>query len=218
MRCIIKTKVGYYKIYFIELRQNSIVGWFSGDWMRDQLGIKNSSIFEVHFTFPKDGNFHHSIKLITKIKEEYITIYWDKVKIKTIAIENEKQPVVINELTREEFKDNILGHLVPLFKPDSMEDIPFFHFTTVGFNIFNGSFKVREGMDLVVEQKDIKSTDLIVDVTNLDRVSLNVSAAIRPKGEVISGTEPSQYWCKIIELSNSRQLILRCFIDPLNDD
>jgi hypothetical protein len=191
MRCIIKTRIGCYKIYFIELRKNSIVGWFSGDWMRDQLGISGSSIFEVHFTFPKDGNFHHSIKLTTTIKEEYITVYWNKVKIKTILIEDEKKHAITNELTREEFKDNLLGHLVPLFRPDSLDDIPFFHFTNVGFNIFNGSFKVREGIDSVVEQKDIKDTDLMVDVSNLDRVSLNVSAAIRPKDEVISRAAPS---------------------------
>jgi hypothetical protein len=56
-----------------------------------------------------------------------------------------------------------------------------------------------------------------VDVSNLDRVSLNVSAAIRPKDEVISRTALSLYWCKIIDLSNDRQLILRCFVDPLSD-
>ena len=179
--------------------------------------IPDSSRFEIHFTFPKDGNFHHSIKLITEIKEEYITVFWDNVRIKTILIKGNEKVVKKEEITRDAFKDNLLGHLVPLFKPDSFENIPFFHFTTVAFNIFDGSFKIREGIDSIIEQKDVKDTDLMVDVSNLDSVSLNVSAAIRPRDEVISRAAPSQYWCKIIELPNDRQLILRCFIDPLKD-
>lgn len=218
MRCIIKTKDKYYKTYFVELQRNSIVGWFSGEWMRQQLKIPASAIFEIHFTFPKDGNFHHSVKLITESLEQYVTIFWDIVKTKIIVINGKEKSTVKKEYTREEFKDNLLGHLVPLFKADPLDVVPYFHFPTVGFNVFDGSFKIREGIDTIIEQHDIRESDLAVDVSGLDKVSLNISAAIRPNGEVISWTAPSQYWESVIELPKDRKLVLRCSIDPLKDE
>ena len=186
MTCIIKTKDGYFKTYFIAIQQNSIVGWFSGDWMRRELGIPDSSTFEIHFTFPKNGNFHHTVILQTDIKEEYINIFWDNVKIKTIDIIDGNKTVEKIEKTRKEFEDNLLGHLVPLFKPDSLEKVKSFHFPTMGFNVFNGSFKIIKNVDLVVEEKNIKPADLVIDVSKMESVSLNISAAIRPAGDIMS--------------------------------
>jgi hypothetical protein len=212
MTCIIKSKDGYFKIYFIALQQNSIVGWFAGDWMRRELGIPDDATFEIHFTFPKDGNFHHTILLKNNATEEFINVYWNKVKIK--VIDKESGTKTIEEKTREEFKDNLLGHLVPLFKPDSLEKVETFHFPTMSFNVFNGSFKVIKNVDLLVEEKDIRNGDLVIDVSGMESVSLNISAAIRPLGEVLTLPDPSQFHYKYYALGAYRELQLRCMINP----
>jgi len=62
MRLILKTSDGYFQIYWATSGKNSILGWFSGDWLRQELNISNDFHFEAHFTFPQDGNIHNSYK------------------------------------------------------------------------------------------------------------------------------------------------------------
>jgi hypothetical protein len=217
MRCILKTSVGYYQQYFINLQENSIVGWFSGNWMKEQLGIADDQPLDVHFTYPKDGNFHQSVKIRSDNLEQYISVYWNKVKIKTIEINDEIRARNINEMTREEYGNNLLSFSVPAFKPEPLDNLQNYFFTGVALNIFNGSFKIHE-WDFIIKEQDIKEDDLVVDVSNLDNVNVNISAAIRPKGEIVTRSAPSQYHSKSLDLSNNYQLILRCSIDPLPNE
>jgi len=117
MRLILKTVAGHFQTYWIAVEKKSIIGWFSGDWLRHELKISNDFHFEAHFTFPQDGNFHNSYKYINKDHEEFINVYWDKVKIKSI-IKGEK---ILSEKTRQEFSNNILGHIVPQYKADTLD-------------------------------------------------------------------------------------------------
>lgn len=214
MRCILKTSAGYCQGYFVNLQENSIVGWFSGDWMKEQLGIADDQPLDVHFTYPRDGNIHQSVKIRTDALEKYIIVYWNKVKIKTISINGGIKTREVSEMTREEFGNNLLAFSVPLFKPEPLNRLQNYFFPGVALNIFNGSFKIHE-WDLLIKEQDIKEDDLVVDVSNLDNVNLNISAAIRPKGEIVTRLSPSQFHYKSLNLPNHYQLVLRCSIDPL---
>jgi hypothetical protein len=217
MRCILKTVNGHYQQYFIKAQKNSIVGWFSGNWMKEQLGIPDTQPFDVHFTFPKDGNFHQSVKLKSKTLERFITVYWNKVKIKTIAINGYTRHREILEKTREEFGNNLLSFSVPLFKPAPLDTIQVFFFSTLAVNIFKGSFKIHD-WDVLISDQDLTKDDLIVDVCDLNNFNVNIDAAIRPKNEIIARTNPFQYHFKCFDLNKDSGLFLRCFISPLPED
>lgn len=214
MRCILKTLNGNYQQYFIKIQEKSIVGWFSGNWMKEQLGIPDTQPLDVHFTFPKDGNFHQTVKLKYETLEQFVTVYWNRVKIKTIVINGEARHREIIEKSREEFGNNLLSFSVPLYKPDPLDTIQAFFFSTVAVNIFEGSFKIHD-WDLPVSEQDFLEDDLIIDVCNLDNFNVNIDAAIRPKNEVIIRTKPFQYHFKYFDLNKDSGLFLRCFISPL---
>jgi hypothetical protein len=216
MRCILKTVNGNYQQYFIKIQENSIVGWFSGNWMKKQLAIPDNQPLDVHFTFPKDGNFHQSVKLKYENLEQFVSVYWNTVKIKTIVINGDTRERKIVEKTREEFGNNLLSFSVPLYKPDPLDTIQVFFFSTVAVNIFEGSFKIHD-WDLLVSEQDLKEDDLVIDVRDLDNVNVNIDAAIRPKDEVIIRTKPFQYHFKSFELNKDSGLFLRCFISPLHE-
>jgi hypothetical protein len=70
VRLILKTIDGHFKEYWIILQKQSVIGWFSGDWIKNELGIANDLHFECHFTLPPDGNAHHSYKFINTGHED----------------------------------------------------------------------------------------------------------------------------------------------------
>ena len=120
-----------------------------------------------------------------------------------------------SEKTREEFKNNILGHLVPKYKADTLDLVKKFPFITVSLSVDNGSFKISKKGDILVAEKDIKDTDLIVDVSQMDKVNLNISAGIQAEEVISTAPDPSKMFCKYHKLSNSRHLELRCRVDKL---
>jgi len=70
--------------------------------------------------------------------------------------------------------------------------------------------------DISVEEDQIQDTDLVVDVSQMDNVSLTISAGIHPSEVILTAEEPSKIFCKYLLLPNSRNLILQCRISPLN--
>lgn len=211
MRLILKTKNGHFKMYWITADANRILGWFSGDWLRKELNIPDDKHFESHFTYPKDGDFHNSYKSINDEDEEFISVYWDRVRTKKI-VKGVKSDIVI---TRQEFVDNKLNYLSPEYKPLSLDLVTNFPFTTVSLNIFKGSFKLIRKLDSLIEENQLEDSDLIVDVSDLDNVCVNIGAGIQPTEVVSTAVEPRKIYCKHSLLTNSRHLELRCIIIPL---
>ncbi len=50
---------------------------------------------DTHFTYPKDGNLHFSLKFIDELtaKEKYIGVFHDKIKTKIIDLQTREQSV-----------------------------------------------------------------------------------------------------------------------------
>ena len=148
MRLILKTKDRLVNLFWVFYKPQMVMGWFAGDFLKKELGLPDEFHLESHFTYPKDGNFHFSHKSMRGDYEEFITVYWDKVKIKTIV---NKIPSV-EWKTREEFKENILGHMVPQFIPEPLENVKNYFFGTLGFNIINGEFR-HSKYDKIIQEK-----------------------------------------------------------------
>jgi hypothetical protein len=209
MKLVLKSVDGNYKFYWVTIRKNSIHGWFSGDWLRQELKLPDNIHFDSHFTFPQDGDFHYSYKSINSKVEEYINVYWNRVTIKTI--ENGLTTKTVQ--SREDFEANILGHLAPRFRADPFNIVKQFHFVNVSFNIFNGGFKISKRGDLLIADNEIESTDLVIDVSQMDNRLLNISAGIQPVETISTAQEPSKIFCKYLPMPNSRHLELRCRIN-----
>ncbi len=205
MRLILKTKNRLVNVFWVEYRPNRVLGWYSGDWMKQQLGLPDDFPLEAHFHYPQDGNFHYSYKSFRKDCEEFVTVFWDKVKIKTIV---NKEPETIWK-TREEFKDNILGHMVQQFKAEPLEKAVHFQFVAMGFNVFNGDFK-HSKFDRLVDEADIIETDLVVDVSCYDNYGLNITSLLRPIHTGAFVIADSAHFSKNQKITDSLILDLVC--------
>jgi hypothetical protein len=209
MTVILQTKDRLVKMYWVSLKPNSIVGWFTGRWLQTMLGLPDSHHFDSHFTFPKDGNYHFSYKSINKESEEFVTVYWDKAKIKTIS--NGQRTII--EPQRQEFEERnpLLATLVPLYRPKSLDEISSFQFPTVGFNIYEGTFKSRAS-DNIVNESEITANDLVINISGLDNVCIAICAAIVTHKNQFTFKDSLHHYSKFTEMSNGRILELVCNI------
>jgi hypothetical protein len=209
MTVILKTKDRLVKMYWISLQANSIVGWFTGTWLHTMLGLPDNIHFDSHFTFPKDGNYHFSYKSINDLSEEFVSVYWDKAKVKTIT--NGERSIFEKE--REEFEESnpILSTLVPVYKPEPLDKIAFFQFPSVCFNVYDGTFKSRNS-DNVIKVEEINTHDLVVDVCELNNVNLAIYAAIVSDKNKFLFNDTIHRSFMDIEMANGRTLELGCNI------
>ena len=207
MTIILKTKDRLVKMYWVSLQTNSITGWFTGTWLRAELGLPDNLHFDSHFTFPKDGNYHFSYKSINKESEEFVAVYWDKANVKTIA--NGQRTII--ERKRQEFEEDnpMLSILVQTYKPEPLEKVSSFHFPSVCFNVYDGTFKSRNS-DNTVDEKDITVDDLVVDVSELDNINLAIYAAIKSDKNQFKFNDSIYNFSKSIEMTNGRILELVC--------
>ena len=208
MRLILKTKDRLVNIFWVFYKQNKIMGWYASDFLKKELDLPDEFHLESHFIYPQDGNFHFSHKSFRKDCEEFIAVYWDKVKIKIIQNNNRH----VEWKTREEFKENILGHMVPQFKPEPLENVRHYFFGTLGFNIFDGEFK-HSKFDRIIEEKDITDDDLVVDVSKLNNHMVNISSLLRQPEIQFSGTSFERF-SKSQKISDTLILELVCMTNP----
>lgn len=206
MRLILKTSDNtYITFYWVTYTGNAIVGWYSGNWLRKELGLPEDMHFESHFNYPKDGNYHYSYKAINQNYEQYISVYWDKVKIKTI--ENGIKEIILK--TRKEFEDNILNHMVGNFQPLPIVEATFFQFTNVAVTVFNGKINTSK-FDKIIKEEDIKKDDIVVDISDMDNIGLNICALIRHSSQEVFKPSNGLHFSKSIVLPNDRYLDLVC--------
>jgi hypothetical protein len=205
MRLILKTKDRLVNDYRIAYKPYLVTGWFSGEWLKKELGLPENFHLDAHFSYPKDGNFHFSYKSFREDCEEFISVYWDNVKIKTII--NKKAHIEYK--TREEFKDNILGHMVPLYRAEPLDKVTFFPFTSVNFNVFDGDFKNRI-TDKIIKEKHVTDDDLVIDISEYKNHSLSIWGALRRLDKDELNTINPMYFYKHQRISDALILELAC--------
>ena len=145
-----------------------------GDWIKEKLRVSPESHLDCHFTYPTDGNYHYSFKARNDGVEQYVSVFWNCARIKSIRGDSRR----IVEVTREELANGpsyILGHLVPVFKPEPLDRVAGFQFVSMGFNVLNGNFGNHDANAALQGEPTTSGDDLIVDVEALDKVSVSVS-------------------------------------------
>jgi len=210
MRLLLKTRDCMVKLYWVEPTFNGVIGWCLGESIRIALNIPENSGFDSHFLYPEDGDYHFSYKYKQANHEEYTSVYWDRIKIKTI--ENGERAVT--EKRRDELINSVLSIMVPAFKPKPLWDVDFFLFPTLGCSVHDGLFGVAKNYT-VVQERGIKEDDVVVDASGLTNSILNIHAFLRaPETKSVIIRPHAERFSKTKELQNSRLLDLVCDISP----
>lgn len=219
MRLLLKTKNDIVNLYWVKAENNkSVKGWCAGTLLKNELGISNTIRPDFHFTYPESGEYHFSLKSKESYPEIYINIFWNRVKIKTITSKN----TTIIKMTKEKFdntKQFILGHLMVNYQTPKIDDVDQFQFPLVGFNIFNGDFNRGTSIN-IVHQNDVNKDDLVVDISSLNKFSLNAYAFLRKKSHIISLPKilkDNNLYIKSEQVSDTHYLDLIC-TTGLNDN
>ncbi|MGQ2985487.1 hypothetical protein [Flavobacterium sp.] len=208
IRAILKTRDGFVSVYWLNKQGNHLIGWFSGNLYRKVLKIPDGNNFDSHFTYPPDGNCHFSYKSTNKEFEEYVNVYWDKVKIK--QIKNGTRKTFFKP--RDEYNFNILEHLAPgyLYKP--LNEVVIQAFPTSGFRIVNGSFeKVRE-MSPFLPENSILETDLVIDVSELDGYTFNVFGCVKEINQKTPASIGDYIYSKDVPISETHTIEIICIL------
>lgn len=184
-----------------------ITGWYLGKSFRNQfLELPPAVKLDSHFSYPFDGAFHYSHKFINKNSEQYVTIYWNRVRVKTI--ENGGSPVEEN-FTREEFKVNMLGHMVSESEPVPINQTQFFQFISMGFNVLNGDISRYQGERTI---KEPRPDDLVVDVSHFYNYAVTAFSRLRSPDVSITKLLDSKEYIKTIALTDKLNLEIGCLI------
>ncbi|MBS1586010.1 MAG: hypothetical protein JSS82_10755 [Bacteroidetes bacterium] len=215
MRLLLRTNKGLFQVCWIVINQNSITGWYMGDWLKEDMGLTPNSHLDCHFTYPGSGEYHYSFKSNNSHIEKYINVYRNHVKLKVITrdangIMLEK---TINEMTRHEFAKtglHRLGHMVPIFEPIPLASAEHFQFCSIGFNVFGGNFS--SGKNNIVLDKDIAGEDLVVDVRVLDKFGVSVSCHLKDIGNdfFVRLYQDGQYHAISTRLFQNRLIEITC--------
>lgn len=215
MRLILRIKEGFVAMCFMTATQSSVVGWYMGDWIKNQLNLPVGFHLDCHFTYPLDGNYHYSFKSNNDAKEYYITVAWDNVKIKLIR----NGQKVVYFISREEFAKTelgILGHMVCTFKGEPLKKVKMFQLVTMGFNVFNGSFSLKGGENFVLEEQ-ISKDDCVVDLRKLDNYSVSINAYLRNIKDVVFNPELKEndfLYTKQEDIGNGVYMDISCWLLP----
>ena len=177
MRVLIKSGDKIINVYWIEFRNSSVVGWLGGKWLMKYLDILPGSKVDYHFTYPKDGNLHYSLKIKSLQSEAFIKVTHNQVKIKII---NENKEKYLEEGPREKYKD-LLAPFIPPYKPKSFSEIKteksWFFFSTIGLQINNGKIDISDGEN--VKDYKFKKGYIFVDAEKYSTEIMNVSACLQ---------------------------------------
>ena len=177
MRLLLKTKVGIVSLYWVQAKNNSIVGWYAGQCLNNEVNISPDFPPDFHFTYPESGNYHFSVKSFKTDPEIFATVFWDRVKIKTIT---NAVPSIV-EMSKADFESHnlfLLGHLMVGYRPLPVADIMRFSFPTIGFNVLEGDFNRNGYSDFVLESQ-ITDNDLVIDVSLLNNHCINAFGCVR---------------------------------------
>ena len=200
MRLLINTINGLVRTYRIDPNNGSITGWFLGNWHINQLNLPKNISYDCHFTYPKDGKYHISIKSEFSIPEEYINVFSDCVTIKTIELGIPEK----KKISREEFENNrwyMVGSSVPTDDPPSFATVKHFQFPSLGFNVFKGDFMGSKIIGNIVSPNEVRGDDLIIDARELDKQSISCFGIIRGinEPERVSSMYKDWDYCQSIE-------------------
>jgi hypothetical protein len=211
MRLILRTRTFSAKEYFVQFNGSTVVGWFAGNWLKREVGYPPTAHLDAHFCYPADGNYHFSYKAKNDNFEQFISVYWNRVTIKTI--ENGKRHKENIPRDGNEPIPKILTHPVPTAQQLELESVDFFYFGTLGINVINGSFTLLGGgFDNLVLENDVNETvDLVVDLQTYDNHNVNMYAIIRRlNDETIPAN--GDYFSRQLPMSRNRVLELACSI------
>jgi len=215
MRLLLKTKNGIVSLYWVQGKNNSIVGWYAGQCLNNEVNISPDFPPDFHFTYPESGDYHFSVKSFKTDPEIFVTVFWDKVKIKTIT---NAVPSII-EMSKKDFENHklsLLGHLMVGYRPLPVADIEHFSFPTIGFNVLEGDFNRKGFSDFVLESQ-ITDDDLVIDASLLNNHSINAFGYVRNISQPQSGLSSSGGVLHIKSQPISETHILEiCCINALN--
>ena len=62
--------------------KDKIIGWVGAGFIKELAGSVPNVKFEYHFTYPKDGNYHHKVWLKTENIEQWLHVYHDRITSK----------------------------------------------------------------------------------------------------------------------------------------
>ena len=187
MRILLKHNETYAKTYWIKRSKTAIIGWFGGTEYVDSFGLESTIDPDIHFTYPKDGNYHISLKYQKKIEEHYVNAYKGLFKIKTIDRNTRKANTI--ETSRTEYP-NKLSHFVPTFHKPALDvygrESNIFQFPSKGFAVYE-NFKLIKVHGVNFSGR-VKKDDLVIDINKYENqgVTISICAVLLGKGQKLN--------------------------------
>jgi hypothetical protein len=209
MRIVLKTIEGHIQLYWIKKTENSITGWVAGDLIKKDFNVSDETTVDLLFTYPKDGNFHHSYKIINKEEEVYVSVYSNIIKTKIIQPDSGNK--TITEEERIKLNTMPLSVFVPTEKQLPLDEVKYRQFQTISFTIVDGKFGLSDKINYILPS-NIEKEDLVVDVTEFKSTSINLTAFLREKSKEIGNFGDSRFESSEIEFDGNRLLEVRCII------
>lgn len=209
MRIVLKTIEGHIQLYWIKGTSRSITGWIAGDLIKKDFNVSNDTTVDLHFTYPKDGNFHHSYKIVNQKEEVYVSVYNNIIKTKIIQPDSGNRTVT--EEARLKLNSMPLSVFVPTEKQLPLDKVKYRQFQTIGFTIVDGKFGLSDKINFILPS-EIDKKDLVVDVTEFKSTSINLTAFLREKSTEIGNFGDSRFESSEIEFDENRLLEVRCVI------
>jgi hypothetical protein len=181
-----------------------------GQWLNRELGISPPEFPpDFHFSYPASGEYHFSVKSFATDPELFVSVFWDRVKVKTVR----DGAAFTAEISRAEFASHelsLLGHLMVGYQPPAMADVTLFSFPTLGFNVLSGDFN-RKGNGSAIPEAEVTADDLVVDVASLEGHSVNVLCCIRAVSQQgITAPDGAALAVKIRKVSETHVLEIAC--------
>lgn len=204
MKVLLKTQNSVACIYWLKYESSSgIVGWSYRTWEQRLPGN------EMHFRYPADGDYHYSFKFKENNSEQYITGYWNRIKIKSKEKNNQ---ISIKEIKRKNFSDKTLMYMIPgIVEPVPLKNVKFHAFPLLAIGIKYGKFNPPNLNDL--SNRDISKDDLIIDISKLDNSTINIHGYIRAETHPAPLLEFERY-IKEVKIPNNRFVGFTAYIIP----
>lgn len=168
MRIILKENNKYLTIYWIKRAGNCIVGWYNSQVQQNKNGVDK---IHVHFTYPKDGQYHISRELFANnelVRRE--KIFNNRFAYKMVSQNNPKWiSTSLKESPILMPSDKMLKPLIAFTDPNHTFSLP-----VMGFNMIEGTLflkQLREQPDSEFAQQE---DDIVIDVKNYYGASVNL--------------------------------------------
>lgn len=177
--------------------------------IKKDFNVSEDTKIDLHFTYPEDGNFHHSYKIRSKKEEVYVSIYSDVIKTKIIQLDSGNKTKI--EEARVKLNSMPFSVFVPTEKQLPLDEVKYRQFQTIGFTIVDGKFGLSNKINFILPS-NIDKKDLVVDVTEFKSTSINLTAFLREKDKKIGNFGDSRFESSEIEFDKNRILEVRCVI------